>query len=341
MADTKRASRFWIAAPFALAALLVAGWTGYWFFAKGQLERGIDAWIAQERARGAVVEFSEKRLSGYPFRFVLDVTAPVYGQAAPGPRWQGDALQLIMQPWNYSHVMARAPGRNTLFLSPETTDTVQLVLGRKSAASLSWRGAQFTRFSLVLDEASLLAAGAPVGETESLELHLRQVPSDLDMLQLETHWQAVRLAEPLPGDGALLGQSIGPSILRAELDEGMTALATLSDPSDLIAEALRLGGALNVPQILVEWGPASLGARASLSAPGGEVRGTAGIRIDRAEALRGAIAGTNLDTEEAQQALTALEAASQDGGFFSVSLRGDGIYFLGRKQVDLPIGAYL
>ena len=69
----QKKSRFWLIFPFVILFLLIAGWSAYWVYAKGQLETGIDQWIADERARGATVEFSSKRLGGYPFRFELDV----------------------------------------------------------------------------------------------------------------------------------------------------------------------------------------------------------------------------------------------------------------------------
>ena len=70
------------------------------------------------------------------------------------------------------------------------------------------------------------------------------------------------------------------------------------------------------------------------------MRGNAGVRIERADELRAALATQGLLTEEARLAIDGLEAASTDGGFFPATLRGDGIYFLGQKQVDLPLEDY-
>lgn len=336
-AKRKKGSGAWVWVPFVIAVLLVALYSVYWHVARGFLEDGIEQWIADQRAQGLVVEYSSKTLGGYPFRFTLTVDAPVYGEPTPGARWSADRLELIMQPWDWYHVIARSPGRNTVFLSPADGDNLRILLGRRSAASLRWDDTSITQFSLALDEASLSAGGDPVADIDAFEFHIRPAPGAPDMLQLETHWQRVELAETPPDDLALLGRTIGPSILRAELDGGVSAFAETGDFTRAVETALSRGGELLVPQLLLEWGPASLGAKADLKRDAGQLRGNAGVRIERAEELRAALAAQGLLNEEARLAIDGLEAASANGGFFPATLRGDGVYFLGRKQFDLPL----
>ena len=73
---TRKKSRFWLYLPFVLLLILVGAWTGYWLFAKAQIDKGIDQWIAGEQARGTVVEYSAKSLGGFPYRFELVVDDP-------------------------------------------------------------------------------------------------------------------------------------------------------------------------------------------------------------------------------------------------------------------------
>ncbi|MEL6663190.1 MAG: DUF2125 domain-containing protein [Pseudomonadota bacterium] len=338
MASTgKKRSGAWIWVPFAIALILLGAYTAYWYVARGILEDSVDQWIDNERARGAIVEYTEKRLDGFPFRFTLTVDKPIYGEAR-GPVWRGQELQMTMQPWDWYHVIARSPGRNTVALEGGEAEDVSLLLGAKSAGSLRWNPeGVIERISLSLDEASLAMSGDPLGALDDFEFHLRQVPSEPETLQLETHWQRVVLEETPPDEAAFLGREIGPSILRAELEQGASAYARSGDLLVALRHALNDGGALLVPQVLLEWGPASLGAKADLSREAGELRGAASVRIERADELRAALATQGLLTDETRQAIDALEAASTDGGFFTTSLRGDGVYFLGNKIADLPL----
>ncbi|MEL6568746.1 MAG: DUF2125 domain-containing protein [Pseudomonadota bacterium] len=336
----RKSSGAWIWVPFTITLLLAALYTAYWYVARGILEDGIDEWIDDQRAQGLVVEYSGKELGGYPFRFALTVDDPVYGQPT-GPKWQGQQLQLVMQPWDWYHVIIRAPGRNGFSLSNQENEDASLLLGPRSAGSLRWDNTgQIRQLSIALDEAGLAVEGDPVGELDAFEFHIRPAPGVPDMLQLETHWQRIELAETPPDDLALLGRTLGPSILRAELDGGVSAFSETGDLARAIELALSRGGELLVPQLMLDWGPASLGARGDLSRQGGELRGNAGVRIDRADELRAALATQGLLTDEARLAIDGLEAASTDGGFFPATLRGDGIYFLGQKQVDLPLEDY-
>lgn len=321
-----------------LFAFVAALYSGYWAYARNQLWQGIEGWVAAERARGSTVEFSDMRLGGYPFRFALTVADPAYGEPG-GPIWSGQQLQLVMQPWNWQHVIARSPGRNTYDLGA-ANGPLTAVLGPRSAASFSWTEEGLRRVSLALDEAALGAGGEPLGEIDRFEFHLRPAPDMADMLQLETHFQAVRLP-PMP-ELAALGQEIGPSILRLEAERGMTALATSATFADFIDTVLDLGGEIHVPQLMVEWGPADLGARARLSrSAAGEVRGEVGLRLDDGAALRDALAEAGQLDPETARYIELVEAASVEGGFLVLTLRADGLYLLGQRVIDMPLGRML
>ena len=326
---------------FALIVIACVAWSAYWFIARSVISQGIDDWIEDQRAQGFEVEYASRKLSGFPFRFVLDVEEPVYGLAAQGPVWRADDLQIVMQPWNYNHAIARAPGRHQVQLSQDELDTVQAVLGPKSAMSLRWDTAGIRQLSMALDEFSLQEAGEPATEVDAFEFHIRPAPGIPDMLQLETHWQEVRLPDVLSEDLAFLGSVIGPSILRAELDKGVPAFAETGGDLKAVALALQEGGELRIPQVMVEWGPAHLGGKLELAAPENEVGGNIGIRIDRADELRAALETEGLMTDELRTYISAIEAPSADGGFLLLPIRGDGIYFFGGRIAEIPFDDYL
>ncbi|MEM9739420.1 MAG: DUF2125 domain-containing protein [Pseudomonadota bacterium] len=330
----------WIWVPFAIAVILIGLYTVYWFLARGFLDEQIDVWIESERANGAVIQYSKRELEGFPFRFALTLNDPVYG-SPDGQTWRGQKLQLVMQPWDWFHAIARAPGRSTVSLSHQDHEEISILLGPKSAGSVRWDQTAVKQISIALDEVSLSFAGDPVADLDAFEFHLRPAPGFPEMIQLETHWQEITLGETPPGDAAVLGTVLGPSILRAELQEGVPAFNETGDPLAAIRAALNAGGTLNVPQIMLEWGPASLGAKGEVHRQDGELKGTAALRIERADDLRAALASQGLLNDDTRLAIDLLERASVNGGFFTVSLRGDGVYFLGQKQIDFPLEDYL
>ncbi|MCI4645449.1 MAG: DUF2125 domain-containing protein [Hyphomonadaceae bacterium] len=326
---------------FALVVIACLAWSAYWFIARSVISQGIDDWIEEQRVLGFEVDYASRELSGFPFRFVLDLEDPSYGMPAAGAEWRADALQIVMQPWNYNHAIARAPGRHKVQLSARQDDSVQAVLGPRSAMSLRWDSVGIRQVSMALDEFSVQLAGDPAMEVDAFEFHLRPAPGVPEMLQLETHWQEVRLPGAPPDDMAFLGPVIGPSILRAELDQGVPAFAETGGDLIAVAVALRNGGELRVPQIMVEWGPAHLGGRLNLAAPDNQVAGSIGVRIEKADELRAALRADGQMTEELGIYIDALEAASANGGFLPLPIRNDGIYFLGNRVAEIPFDDYM
>jgi hypothetical protein len=330
----KRPGRRGLYIPILVFAVLIAAYSAYWVWARGELAKGVDAWIAQERAAGRIVTFETKRLAGYPFRFALHVDAPVYGDPAAGWRWTGETLQLVMQPWNWQHVIARTPGANRFTAGGQT---LALDLGRKSAASLSWTGEGLRRGSLSLDRLTARIDETALGSAQALEIHLRPPPGEPDMLQLQAGWREIALARPLP-DLDFLGTRFGPSILRAEAHDVFPALATGVDLADLPGAILSLGGSIHVPQLVLDTEAGRLGARARLARTGsGALSGALSLRLDRADALKSALEAADRLDAETRQAIDMLAMGSRDGKFVELSVRGDGLYFLGNRVVPADI----
>lgn len=337
-AQPRKRRGFWIFFPFFLFALLVAAYSAYWAWARSLLDEGIDAWIADERAAGRIVEYSSKSLGGYPFRFALNVEQPVYGDPRAAQRWQGESLQLVMQPWNWQHVIARTPGRNMLDIEGES---YSIDLGRRSAGSLSWTNEGIRRISVAIDTLGAGNGRETLGRAEGFEFHLRPPPGEPEMLQLQTQWKLLELARPIP-DAEFLGNRFGPSILRAEASQAIPALETSGGIERLAGAILALGGEITLAQLELDWGPADIGARGRLDRNArGDIEGTIDVRVEDHERLKSALREHGRLDQQTETALDMVAAASRDGKFLSISIRNDGLYFLGNRIVDADIASAL
>jgi len=327
----KKRGGFWIFFPIFLFALIAGLYSAYWFYARNLLDQGIDDWIAGERLAGHTVAYSAKRLDGFPFRFVLTVDDPVYEDDEILPtRWEGQQLQLVMQPWNWQHIIARSPGMNRIRSGGED---VSLLLGPKTAGSASWTGEGVRRLSVSVDELAAGVNGDPVADLDQFEFHLRPAPDDPAMLMLETRWNQLEVRQELPPEVAPLGNVFGPSILRAEADHALALLGEGVSGRHLVGDILERGGAVRMPQLVLDWGGAQLGMRGELHARTGEIGGDIGVRLDGADVVREAFP----DQPHALQAIEAIESASANSGFLILTIRGDGLYFLGNRVIPADI----
>ena len=330
MSHDKKASRFWLYAPLILFALLFAAYSAFWFYMRGELDKGIDDWISEQRATGADVRFSAKKLGGYPYRFALTVDDPVYADPAQGLRWRGEQLQLVMQPWNWNHVIGRSVGANEIE-TPEGVFDIQL--GRKSVGSISWDETSIRRISITLDEADLQLDDKPLGKVAGFEFHLRPAEDNPDTLQLVTQWQSIRFDQPLVPSAAMLGDDVQASRMLVELTD---AFPTMTSPAGLSG----WDGRVRIAQFLLNWGPAKLGLKGDfgLDACGVPDTGNIDLRLDDVPALRSAMHEARMLDMKTGAALSFLEDASKDGGFASIGFRDGGMYMGFIRLGDLPQG---
>lgn len=327
----KKRSRWGLFLPFIVLFLLIAVYVGYYVVARGVLEKGIDEWIVTERARGNVIQFSDKRMTGFPFRFTLEVDNPVY--ADPGNyEWKGDHLQLNMQPWNWQHIIARAPGTNRVTDQRGIRHTLEL--DASSAGSLSWTNEGLNRVGLQLKNASGIVDGNTV-VLEGLSLNLAPRDESPADLMVAVQWDRVELDESI--QASVLGSDIGPTRLIGEVREFFPAYLDSGGDPDMLLNLLRENGGIEVAQLLVNWGPLQLGGKADVQFRNRVADGDVGVRLDDVDELRQAFKDGGVYTAGHEAILAALEASSADGRFLTLTVKDNGFYFLGQRVAEFPV----
>lgn len=102
----RKPSRFWLYAPFVLAGLAAAAWTGFWFYASGETARRMDLAADRFRAAGYDIAWSKRTIDGYPFR--LDVTLQDARLREPSgwgldtPRLEAEAYMHALTHWVFA-----------------------------------------------------------------------------------------------------------------------------------------------------------------------------------------------------------------------------------------------
>lgn len=82
-------------------ALLLAGYTGYWFYVAHRLAAGVEPWAEARRAQGYTLRWDGFTVSGYPSEFRLSFSGAVIGGTRPLP-FEAAAPLLVgeARPWN-------------------------------------------------------------------------------------------------------------------------------------------------------------------------------------------------------------------------------------------------
>src|SRR5215211_3467240 len=173
-----RRSRFWLFAPPALLALLVAALAAAWFVIRARTGDALDAFVANESTAGRRWDCPERAISGFPFR--IEVSCARLGIEGPEGALAAGRLRTATQIYQPRHTIFELDG-------PFRAASGGVV------AEGSWdalRGSVHTapngleRVSLVLGVPKLRVTGLPAGEAmlsaRSVEVHVRPDPAGAD-----------------------------------------------------------------------------------------------------------------------------------------------------------------
>lgn len=322
---TRRRSRFWLYAPFALLVVLAVAWSGFWFHVHGRVTDEIDKALAREVAQGRNWTCANRSIGGFPFRIevrcdALTLTSSRWGEAVQVTTGPAVAVGQIYSP-GLVILEVTSPARATL-TEGRTLD----VAWNQLDASLAWR--QPERFALVAAAPAITLTTPGVG-TESwrasaLETHLRRNPTR------PAADQAVDFAfsakgTVLPVMDALLGT---PDAGTIDLEGTLTqseAFRKGFNP-DALETWRNAGGRLDLGRIAATKGPAridgsgqilldpthQLGGNLQLAAAGIEQIG--GMRIGNLMGGLGGLLGGRAPATTAVPGLTPLPPISLRGG---------------------------
>lgn len=99
----KKPSRWGLFAPLLIFLVLLAGWTGYWFYVASQLENRIALTRQNLIDAGYHVGYSPLHVQGYPFRMFIaldkfEAIAPT-GKGFAAPRLEAEASAFVLDKW--------------------------------------------------------------------------------------------------------------------------------------------------------------------------------------------------------------------------------------------------
>lgn len=247
-----------------------AGYGAYWVYARTVAERIVLAWIDARRHDGYRIEHAPIDMDGFPFlvRATLDIplVAPL---AASGKSaewiWQGGRLTVESQPWRLDQIRVEAFGGQTVTLKGvgreerqihryvgETVGVVHLTSGQPQRVAITvrkfnWRGPG--NETLLSGRDLSIWAVAPDTPPKSHRDPLVSISiSGADLVMPPDR------AAPF---GSKLEKLIGVTRVLGRVQ--------LGDPNAVIEAWRRDGGAVNIDDFQIVWGPLDLKASGTLA----------------------------------------------------------------------------
>lgn len=242
---------------YALIALAVLAYTVYWFVLADRTEALVDGALADWRADGYALSYTERSTSGYPYRLATEVDGfTLLREQGRWPwAWHGERLRVVAQPWNLRHYVAVLEGVNRIDLPPAGAGADVELTAESARASLILDSAwQAERGSAELLEAVLREAPGSEGVTIGrIEAHARRPQAGPETnpdarLDAAVTLEALRLPD---GAGGVLGREIARILVEGTV---IGPLPAALEPEP-VAAWRDAGGFVDAHSVALDWGP--------------------------------------------------------------------------------------
>ncbi|MBR9824279.1 MAG: DUF2125 domain-containing protein [Alphaproteobacteria bacterium] len=307
--------------------LVLAGYTGYWFFAAGRVETEIQRWLADKEAAGYEIEYSELRVSGFPYRFEIHLSNPQIQLPESDGGWfvQLDAVQANALPYDFSLWIVAFDG--PFLVEGDQTLRIDASDARFSRKSNS--GGEIIRVGAEINALTIEALdGEPPNISGIEQLLIAGQVGDDNILRVQAEASGLRASQERldPGMAAAFGETGELARMAMEVTE-WSELAREGDA----ARWSRAGGEIRVEEAVFNWGPAQLTGEGQLTVNEiAEPDGRLSVRIANPDALADALVEGGLIEEENEQALrlaVMLAPRSEEGVSLPFSITASGVFF--------------
>ena len=177
----KRISPLKMMSPLIVFLLIAAGWSGWWFYARGQAQDRLAAFEANTLA----LNCASRDWGGYPFRIHIDCLQPHVETG--NIRASADKLRLIIQAWNPKHVIGAVFG-------PININGIQ-VSGDAIRFSYRVSDATLALASVLAENQTVTLPGGMAINIATAEAHARPDPASPDNLMVTATAKQLALEE--------------------------------------------------------------------------------------------------------------------------------------------------
>lgn len=238
--------------------VLLALYTAYWFHAKGVIEREALVWIARQETAGYVIEQDRIHVTGFPYRFQVELTAPrVHAPASDGD-WYArmDMLKAHALPYDFSHWIIEFDGPLWLESGSQPGRVIEVNAELALVSLVSDSAGETRRIGAEINNLNISAQDGDQPGLQSVDsLLLSGIVGDDDTLRVR--FEARGLSASTTAFTPDILRAFGQRADLARLDLSVTQWASLARDANASAWS-RAGGQLEVAESALEWGPAHL-----------------------------------------------------------------------------------
>lgn len=305
-------------------------YTVYWLHAKSTIEVQVASWIARQEAAGYVIEQDRLRVTGFPYRFQVELTAPQIHAPQSDGAWVARLAMLKAHAlfYDFKHWIVEFDGPLWLEYGEAPATSLELNAQLALISIVSNDMGETVRIGAEFDDFRVTPVAGDVPSIASIDkLLLSGVVTEDDTLRVRLEASGVSTSASAFTPDVL--RAFGQTADLARLDLTVTQWATLANDADAGAWS-RAGGQLQIAESALEWGPAHLAGVGEFTLDAAaRADGRLSLHITDPDALADALVQAKLVPAENEQALrlaAMMAPRGPDGVALPFRLRDGGVY---------------
>tara|TARA_R110002073_G_scaffold149593_1_gene303430 strand:- start:1109 stop:2119 length:1011 start_codon:yes stop_codon:yes gene_type:complete len=310
--------------------LVLVLYTAYWLHAKSTIEREVGVWIARQESAGYAIEQDQVRITGYPYRFQVELTAPRFRAPQSDGGWSArlEMLKAHALFYDFRHWIIEFDGPLWLEYGAETPTSLEIDAELALVSLISNNRGETIRVGAEFNDLRIVTHSGQAPGLEAVEkLLFSGVVAEDDTLRLRL--EATGLSASPAVLAPDIGRAFGHSADLTRIDLSVTHWATLATDADAAAWS-RAGGRLLIAESALEWGPAHLSGVGEFTLdPMAQPDGRLSLHITDPDALADALVQARLVPAENEQALrlaAMMAPRGPDGVALPFRVRDGGVY---------------
>ncbi|WP_417476935.1 DUF2125 domain-containing protein [Maricaulis sp.] len=305
-------------------------YTAYWLHAKSTIEREVGVWIARQESAGYLIEQERVRVTGFPYRFQVELTAPRMQAPQSDGGWNArlEMLKAHALFYDFRHWIIEFDGPLWLEYDAETPTLLELDASLALVSLASNDRGETIRIGGEFSDVRIATRSGQAPGLEAIEsLLFSGAVAEDDTLRLRL--EATGLSASAAVISPEIERAFGSSAELARMDLTVTRWATLAIDADAAAWS-RAGGQLLIAESALEWGPAQLSGVGEFTLDASaEPDGRLSLHITDPDALADALVQARLVPAENEQALrlaAMMAPRGPDGVALPFRIRDGGVY---------------
>ena len=318
--------------PFGGFVVLLGLYTGYWFYAKSRIQSELAAWMDSQVAAGYSIEQDLVRVSGFPYRFAVEINALAIDAPAADGDWSAEieTITAHAMPFNLAHWIIQFDGTSRLNTVSDTNCTYEWVSDKTLLSIRANRRGVTQSVGAEIENLSITTIEGEQAQLESIERVVFNA-----MLDDDDHMRARMSLSGMTAEETRLDprmiQAFGTRIDTVDLDIAVSAWSALAQQGDVL-DWHRSNGSIRIENASLGWGPAQLSGTGDLAVDARALpEGRISVRITDPEALAEALVNGGIvaegNPEEALRLATMMAPRSPEGVSLPLRIQAGAVYF--------------